>query len=310
MAVRRGYADTPRGQIHYAETGGAHLRANGRGADDPAVAHASAADAPPLLLFSATPRTHRCYLRLMALLAPHLRAIAVDMPGFGNSHGLPDPVTMPALADCMADFMDALGIAQADVFGLHTGNKLAAALAVNHAARVRRLILAGQSHSIIPEMAARNAAIEPWFAKYKTHFEPDAQGAHLVREWLGAQVQAGAIWWPPGLVNGRTVQASDVANAEARLIDYVQGWRACVPVYEAVFAYDLEDAYRRIVQPTLVLELLTAQEAAIGGQAARVGALIAGSRIASLRDADGLALEMRPEAFARPLLDFLVQEQA
>jgi pimeloyl-ACP methyl ester carboxylesterase len=282
-AVIRGYARTPRGQLHYAETG----------------------EGPPLLLFSATPRTHRCFLPLMSLLAPHFRAIAVDMPGFGNSHALPSPLSMPALAACMADFMDAIHIEKAHVFGLHTGNKLAAALAAQSPNRIDRLILAGQSHSIIPDMHERNAAIQVWFDKYKTYYEPDAAGAHLVRDWLGAQANMNAIWWPAKLLNGKEVTPADIANAEARAIDFIQGWRSAVPVYEAVFAFDLAGAYRRIAAPTLVLELRTRGEAAIAGQAEKVCALIADSRPASLVEADGLALEYRPMEFAGPVLDFL-----
>jgi pimeloyl-ACP methyl ester carboxylesterase len=281
--VKRGYANTPRGQIHYAEAG----------------------EGPPLILLSATPRTHRCFLRLMAILKPSFRAIAIDMPGFGNSHSLPDPPSIPALAGCLVDFLDAMGIERTDVFGLHTGNKLAAALAAQWPARVARLILAGQSHSIIPEMGARNAAIQPWFEKYQTFYEASPDGAHLVRDWLGAHTTASDIWWPAKLRNGKTIQATDIQNAEARVIDFVLGWRSAVPVYEAVFAFDLADAYARISCPTLVLELRTAQEAHIGGQAERVCALIRNSRAESLLEMDGLALEMRPEEFARPILGFL-----
>lgn len=66
------------------------------------------------------------------------------------------------------------------------------------------------------------------------------------------------------------VGASDIENAEARAIDYLQGWRSCVPVYEAVLAYDLAAAYARITAPTMVLELRTTQEKHIAGQAERV----------------------------------------
>ena len=281
--VRLGYAQTPHGQVHYAEAG----------------------EGTPLILLGATPRTHRCFLRLMRLLAPHFRAIAIDMPGFGNSHPPPAPLTIPTIAHCVADFLDAMDINQAHLFGLHTGNKVAAALAVEWPHRINKLILAGQSHSIIPEMTARNAAIQPWFDKYKTYFEPDANGSHLVREWVGAQANMHAIWWPVKLLNSKKIMPADIENAEARAIDFLQGWRSAVLVYEAVLSYDLEKAYQRIVSPTLVLELRTTQEAHIGGQAERVCQLIAGSVATSMVEMDGLALEIRPEEFARPMLSFL-----
>ena len=282
--VRLGYAQTQLGQIHYAEAG----------------------EGPPLVLLGATPRTHRCFLRLIRLVSPHFRTIAIDLPGFGNSHPPPTPLTIPAIARCVIDFLDAMNIPQTHLFGLHTGNKVAAAIAADWPDRITRLILAGQSHSIIPEMSARNAAIQPWFDKYKTYFESNPNGAHLVRDWLGAQANLQAIWWPAKLLNGKTIVPADIENAEARAIDFLHGWRSAVPIYEAVLSYDLEQAYRRIITLTLVLELRTTQEAHIGGQAERVCELIPGSVAASMVEMDGLALEIRPEEFARPILSFLL----
>lgn len=282
-ALRRGYAQTPRGAVHYAEAG----------------------SGMPLLLFSPTPRTHRCYLPLMSVLAPHCRPIAVDMPGFGNSHALPQPLSIEVLADGMADFLSALGIEQADAFGLHTGNKLAVALATAHPRRVRKLVVAGQSHSIIPELEGRNKVLLPYYAKYKNHFAAGADGSHLVREWLAAQANALEIWWPRKLVHGAMVTPADIENAEARLLDYLQGWRSCASVYEAVLAYDLAAGYSRIRNPTLVLELLTAQERHLGGQAQRICELIPGSLAAQLVESDSMALEMRPHEFAAAILPFL-----
>jgi pimeloyl-ACP methyl ester carboxylesterase len=286
--VRRGYAQTPRGEVHYAEAG----------------------SGTPLLLLSPAPRTHRCYLPLMSVLAPFCRPIAVDMPGFGNSHALPQPPTIEALADGMADFLSALEIEHADVFGLHTGNKLAVALATAHAQRVRKLVVAGQSHSIIPESEGRNKALLPFYAKYKNHFATSADGSHLVRQWLAAQTNAMEIWWPRKLVHAARVTQADIDNAEARLIDYVQGWRSSAPVYEAVLAYDLAAGYARIRNPTLVLELLTEQERDIGGQARRICELIPGSQAAQLVESDSMALEMRPDEFAAAILPFLHPDAA
>lgn len=259
----------------------------------------------PLLLLSPTPRTHRCYLPLMSVLAPHCRPIAVDMPGFGNSDSLPQPLTVETLADTMADFLVALEIEQADVFGLHTGNKLAVALENAHPACVRKLVVAGQSHSIIPEFEGRNKVLMPFYAKYKNHFAESADGSHLVREWLVAQANAMEIWWPRKLLHAPAVKPADIENAEARLIDYMQGWRSCAPMYDAVLAYDLAAGYGRIGQPTLVLELLTEQERHFGGQAWRICELIPGSQSVQLVESDSMALETRPAEFAAAILPFL-----
>ena len=86
--LRKGYANTAAGQLHYAESGsGSHL-----------------------LLLGETPRTYRFFERLMPLLEPQFHVIALDLPGLGNSHALPDPTFVPAVAACVASFLGALEI--------------------------------------------------------------------------------------------------------------------------------------------------------------------------------------------------------
>ena len=45
------------------------------------------------------------------------------------------------------------------MFGMHTGNKVAAALAADRPDRVDRLVLAGQTHSLTLEKDERNAGL-------------------------------------------------------------------------------------------------------------------------------------------------------
>ena len=92
-AIRCGYAQTPRGQIHYAEAG----------------------DGPPLLLLHATPRSHRAFRGMLPLLAPHFRAIAIDAPGYGHSHPLPPEIDMAWMAESLVQCLDALGTDTLDV---------------------------------------------------------------------------------------------------------------------------------------------------------------------------------------------------
>ncbi len=117
--LHKGYATTPHGQMHYAELG----------------------EGPPLVLIGETPRSSRFFEPILPLLAPRVRAIAFDLPGLGNSHPLPEPASVEAMAACVADALDAMGVAKAHLFGMHTGNKVAAALAADRPDLVDRLIL-------------------------------------------------------------------------------------------------------------------------------------------------------------------------
>ena len=80
----------------------------------------------------------------MPELAKHFCVVAPDIVGFGFTER-PDgfQYTMKNWTAHLLGLMDALGIANADVVGNSFGGGLAAALAVNHPDRLRRLVLMG-----------------------------------------------------------------------------------------------------------------------------------------------------------------------
>ena len=167
------------------------------------------------------------------------------------------------------------------------------------------MVLLGHTHSIIPEWEARNAAIQPIFDNYLPHYARSADGAHLVRDWTVANVNMHSLWYPARLLYGKMVDDTYVEDAESRVIDYVLGWRNTVAMYQAVFDYDLADAYRRIQAPTLVLELLTAQEMHYGEQAARIAALMPQGRSAVIPGSYLAAPQEQPGEIAAIALPFL-----
>lgn len=282
---RCAYATTPDGQVHYAEAGAGE----------------------PLLLLHASPRSHRAYRHMLPLLAPRFRAIAVDTPGFGGSAPLPGPVTLPALAASLVQLMDALGIERAHVFGLHTGNKIAAALASDWPDRVGEIMLAGQTHSIHADQAERNAGIHDFLARYTpTHASGDPH-ADALRNWLGAHATLDGYWWPPALLHSRRIDAAQIAQAEIRVLDYLQGWKSVMPIYDAIFAFDLTGSLRRIAARTLVLELLTPAEAHFGPQGPALCAQMRQAHYATLDNADGGVLESRPADVVDRMLAFMNQ---
>ncbi|MBV7482162.1 alpha/beta fold hydrolase [Bordetella sp. BOR01] len=277
------YAATPSGQVHYAEAGVGE----------------------PLLLLHASPRSHRAFRHMLPLLAPHFHAIAVDTPGFGSSAPLPGHVTLPALAASLVQLMDTLGIARAHVFGLHTGNKIAAALASDWPDRVGNVMLAGQTHSIHADHAERNAGIRGFLARYTpTHASSDPH-ADALRNWLGAHATLDGYWWPPALLHSPQVDAGQIAQAEIRVLDYLQGWKSVMPIYDAIFDFDLTGALKRIAARTLVLELLTLAEAHFGPQGPALCAQMQQAHYATLDDADGGVLESRPADVVDRILSFM-----
>ncbi|MGW4796016.1 alpha/beta fold hydrolase [Nonomuraea sp. NPDC004297] len=118
-SIRYGYADTPFGQLHYAEQG------TGR----------------PLLLLHQTPRSWDEFRELVPLLADGRRVIAMDMIGFGGSAKVPGPHTIELFATGALALLDALGIDRTDLLGHHTGGVVAVEIAASAPGRVDRLVL-------------------------------------------------------------------------------------------------------------------------------------------------------------------------
>ena len=123
--MKRGYADTPEGQMHYTVEGSGE----------------------PLLLLHQT-GSSRNLLKMLPPLSKEYRVFAIDNLGEGNSDPLPPNVEIRDMARSYVHFMDALGLEKAHVFGIHTGNKVGTELGAGWPSRVDGLILCGQTHSI------------------------------------------------------------------------------------------------------------------------------------------------------------------
>lgn len=228
------------------------------------VAYRAIGDGPPLVLLHATPKSSRSFLNLMPHLATHHRVIAPDTLGFGESGPLPVPLSMDVLAEAMADLLDALDIKSAAAFGLHTGNKIGAALASGWPELVSHFILCGMTHSIILNRTAREAAIKSLVA---TPFN-----------------------------------RKDISDDEK--LDREQGAHSVDAIYAANYDFDLTATLASLTVPTLVLELATPEEDHLGRQASDVAAQVPGARAHTFEGSDRDALDQRPQDLAKAILSF------
>lgn len=288
QTLRLAYAATARGRIHYAEAG----------------------SGPALLLMHATPGSWRAMAALMPLLARQFRVIALDTPGYGNSEPVPGTARIESMAESVLALLDALQLPKAHLLGLHTGNKIAAALAAAWPERIDRLVLAGHTHSLLVDKAERDAAIRHLIGHYFPQFSASADGAHELRLWLMADADVRKLWWPQALLAGRDGQtaqnmAEEVEIAEAMVTDHLLGWRSIVPTYEAIFEFDLAAALRGIRAPTQVLELRPADEAHMPAQAPVICGMIPDAQPLLLEQQDASVFRRRPELIARAILPFL-----
>jgi pimeloyl-ACP methyl ester carboxylesterase len=114
-------AMTPRGQLHYIETG----------------------SGDPLLLIPGLGLDHNYYRLGIPLLAQRFRVIAVDPLGIGESDKPEIDYRVEDWADDFAALIDTLGHGRVHVLGSSLGGAMALALAQRHPALVAKLVVVG-----------------------------------------------------------------------------------------------------------------------------------------------------------------------
>lgn len=98
---------------------------------------------PPVLLVHGYASNHDVWDPLEPSLREHRRTINVDLPGFGWSSRTEGDYSPVALAHDLADVLAALDVPQADVVAHSWGSSVTLALALEHPAMVRRIVLIG-----------------------------------------------------------------------------------------------------------------------------------------------------------------------
>jgi pimeloyl-ACP methyl ester carboxylesterase len=280
--MKHGYADTAEGQIHYT----------------------SAGEGPPLLLLHQT-GSSRQFRKLMPMLGQRYRTIAPDNLGSGNSDPLPPNVQISDLARSMVHFMDFLKIEKAHIFGFHTGNKIATEIAAAWPSRVDRLMLCGNTHSIMAEHEALNSALKAVVGASIRKFESAPDGSHLIRQWAAEFGAITSLWWDSANFTPETLTPGLMRQRKERIIEKLQ-MRDLAEVYRAIFAFDLGARMREIEAKTLIIEVETPEEAHLERQGQKLVKLVRGSRLATVAHTKGgLVVEAEAEALATLILDFL-----
>ena len=281
ILIRRGYADTALGQVHYITAG----------------------DGPAIFLIGQTGRSSRTFWKLIPLLAGRFRVFALDMLGTGNSDPLPPGLDIPRMGKNVIEVMDALGLATATFFGLHTGNKIGITLAANWSSRLDNFILCGQTHSIVPSKETRQTSIGDRVADYTG--EDLDPGRGVLKPWAVLGQRLAALWW-----NGVFFESGDVTGAielaRRRALDEIQAFGSIPELYRMNFAYELEADLPRIAVRTLVIEIVTPwEEQRYGRQGAIVQSMIPGARLATL-ETQGYkpGIDGREKDVANLILDF------
>ncbi len=139
--LRHGYVDSRYGQLHYA-----------------IAQPAGATSKTPFVLFHQSPNSSVEFDALTLELGKDRICIAPDTPGHGSSDG---PDTFPTIEDYAATMVEALGRLgygpdrPIDIFGFHTGSRIATEVAVSHPTMVRHVILGLSPYALIDDALAK-----------------------------------------------------------------------------------------------------------------------------------------------------------
>lgn len=226
MTIRRGFAETSIGQMHYRYAG------SGR----------------RVLLCHASPGSAKQLEPLITALASRYEVIAPDTPGFGDSAAL--PLSSPTLADfapAMFEFCDAVGLGQFDVYGTHTGAGIAAEMAIAAPDRIHHLVLDG-----IPQFD--DAERDAFLRHYAHPFYPDLDGSYLTRAFQFCRDQYLFFpWYARDAAHRRDGGLPPPAALHHWVLEVLKASGTYHLGYRAAFAYPGAERARILAQPVLAL---------------------------------------------------------
>lgn len=132
---------------------------------------------PAVLLLHQSPQSSREYEPLMRAWGEDFTVISPDHPGYGLSDPLGvDSASLEDFGDALAEFLDAIGLQSAAVYGFHTGAGMAVALGSRHPEKVS----ASYSNGYV---VLDDAEREHILSQYMPPFVPLWDGSHLHWVW-------------------------------------------------------------------------------------------------------------------------------
>ncbi len=236
--------------------------------------------------------TWKNWLETMPAMARRRRAIALDLPGFGDSDMPREKITVSGYADCVEEVCRQLGLGEVDVVGNSLGGFVAAELALTRPGRVRRLVLvdaAGISSADLRRFPVRTLMR---VAILQASWEA-GQRAMLVRPRLRHLGFRAVVRHPTRL-------ALDLIAHQAN----GPGEPGFALAMDALLDYDLRDRLGEIACPTLIVQ--GEQDMLVPvADAWEFRRVIPRSRVRILPDTGHVPMLERPRAFNRLLEEFL-----
>lgn len=216
--VRRGYANTSAGQMHFREAG----------------------DGPPLVLVHQALRSSLEFRLVIPLLSDYWHVIAVDLMGYGDSDMPKTAYMVDDHASRIAELVDDLCLGPVAIAGQHTGGNVALEFAARFPEKVKALVLSGPAVVIGEE--ERAMLVEKMSAiQYP---EPRSDGSHLLPIWQEGLVSSYDV---PRLPESEPELLADF------FLEQIKAGPRRKEAHIAAFSHDALERAAHVRVPTLVM---------------------------------------------------------
>jgi pimeloyl-ACP methyl ester carboxylesterase len=165
--------------------------------------------------------------------------LALDAPGCGDSDR-PSDLNIPAMSHAIAEAVKTLGVDEPDVYALHGGCAVAAALPL----KIRQ--------AVFEAPARRHLDSADYVAAYAPPIEPRWDGAHLISLWHATRNRRlFRPWYDQHMGSRYTAELAlepDTINRE--VLAYLESWRTWHLAWRAVLNHPVPDNIARAARPS------------------------------------------------------------
>ena len=199
-------------------------------------------EGPPIVFVHGLGGNWQNWLECLPRAAQERRAIALDLPGFGNSPMPEEEISISFYAQFLDAFLDELGVGSAVIVGNSMGGFIGAELAINFPSRVERLVL-GSAAGISSTTRARRPTMTMFRVSGVVSSMALARSRDVVaRPRLRHLILSSVIRHPSRLPADLLLEIMPGSNAPAFM-----------PALDALLEYDFTDRLPEIGCSTLLI---------------------------------------------------------
>jgi pimeloyl-ACP methyl ester carboxylesterase len=185
--------------------------------------HGGPVDGPAVIMLHGYTDSSFSFSRVLPLMPAHLRVIAVDQRGHGNSDRPASGYSVDAFASDLLSLMDALAIDSATLVGHSMGSFVARRAAERAPDRIRRLVLIGTA------LSPRHPAVEAM--RYAVDGLTDPVDERFIREFQQSTISrpVPAAFFEQIVAESKKLPAYVWKQALDGLLDYQPQWPITCP---------------------------------------------------------------------------------